>query len=78
VQKKISEAIAFQAKHWTHACAGARSLHFALPGDDEFIALSQQAADENLSAAQIKAAIKKWRAGLPAQYSINFPTVQVR
>jgi len=36
------------------------ALRFA--GDEEFVSLSQQAADENLSAAQIKAVIKKWRA----------------
>jgi hypothetical protein len=36
------------------------ALRFA--GDDEFISLSQQAADENLTASQIKAAIQKWRA----------------
>jgi hypothetical protein len=36
------------------------ALRFA--GDEEFIALSQKAADENLSPAQIKAAIQNWRA----------------
>lgn len=36
------------------------ALRFA--GDEEFIALSQKAADENLSASQIKAAIQNWRA----------------
>jgi hypothetical protein len=36
------------------------ALRFA--GDDEFISLSQQAAEQNLSASQIKAAIQKWRA----------------
>ena len=36
------------------------ALRFA--ADAEFISLSQQAADENLTASQIKAAIQKWRA----------------
>jgi hypothetical protein len=36
------------------------ALRFA--DDAEFISLSQQAADENLTAAQIKTAIQKWRA----------------
>lgn len=36
------------------------ALRFA--GDDEFVALAQQAADENLTANQIKMAIKNWRA----------------
>jgi hypothetical protein len=36
------------------------ALRFA--GDEEFIALSQKAVDENLNASQIKAAIKNWRA----------------
>lgn len=36
------------------------ALRFA--GDEEFVSLSQKAADENLSASQIKAAIQNWRA----------------
>ena len=36
------------------------ALRFA--GDDEFVALSKQAADENLGAKQIKMAIKNWKA----------------
>ena len=36
------------------------ALRFA--ADEEFIALSQKAADENLTASQIKAAIQTWRA----------------
>ena len=36
------------------------ALRFA--SDEEFIALSQKAVDENLNASQIKAAIQKWRA----------------
>jgi hypothetical protein len=36
------------------------ALRFA--GDEEFTALSQKAADENLSPSQIKAAIQNWRA----------------
>lgn len=36
------------------------ALRFA--DDEEFDALCRQSADENLSAAQIKAAIQKWRA----------------
>ena len=35
-------------------------LRFA--GDDEFVALAKQAADENLSQQQIKMAIKNWKA----------------
>jgi hypothetical protein len=35
------------------------ALRFA--SDEEFIALSQKAVDENLNASQIKAAIQKWR-----------------
>lgn len=35
-------------------------LRFA--GDDEFVALAKQAADENLSEKQIKMAIKNWKA----------------
>jgi hypothetical protein len=35
------------------------ALRFA--ADEEFIAPSQKAADENLSASQIKAAIQNWR-----------------
>jgi len=36
------------------------ALRFA--GDDEFVALAKQAADENLGNKQIKMAIKNWRA----------------
>lgn len=36
------------------------ALRFA--GDDEFVALAKQAADEDLSSKQIKMAIKHWRA----------------
>jgi hypothetical protein len=36
------------------------ALRFA--GDDEFVALAKQAADENLTGKQIKMAIKNWRA----------------
>ena len=36
------------------------ALRFA--GDDEFVALAQKAADENLEPKQIKMAIKNWRA----------------
>lgn len=36
------------------------ALRFA--GDDEFIALAQRAADENLAAKDIKMAIKNWKA----------------
>jgi FtsH-binding integral membrane protein len=36
------------------------ALRFA--GDDEFVALAKQAADENLSSKQIKMEIKNWRA----------------
>jgi len=36
------------------------ALRFA--EDEEFTSLSQQAANDNLTAAQIKAAIQKWRA----------------
>ncbi len=36
------------------------ALRFA--GDEEFVSLSQKAANENLSASQIKAAIQNWRA----------------
>jgi hypothetical protein len=36
------------------------ALRFA--DDEEFVSLSQQASNENLTAAQIKTAIKKWRA----------------
>ncbi len=36
------------------------ALRFA--GDDEFVALAKQAADENLTQKQIKIAIKNWRA----------------
>jgi len=36
------------------------ALRFA--DDEEFTTLSQQAANDNLTAAQIKAAIQKWRA----------------
>ena len=35
------------------------ALRFA--GDDEFVALAKQAADENLGSKQIKMAIKNWR-----------------
>ena len=35
-------------------------LRFA--GDDEFVALAKQAADENLSEKQVKMAIKNWKA----------------
>ena len=35
------------------------ALRFA--GDDEFVVLAKQAADENLTAKQIKMAIKNWR-----------------
>jgi hypothetical protein len=35
-------------------------LRFA--GDDEFVALAKQAADENLSQKQIKMAIRNWKA----------------
>ena len=31
-------------------------------GDDEFVALAKQAADENLSEKQIKMAVKNWKA----------------
>ena len=36
------------------------ALRFA--GDDEFVALAKQAADENMEPKQIKMAIKNWRA----------------
>ena len=36
------------------------ALRFA--GDDEFVALAKQAADENMGPKQIKMAIKNWRA----------------
>jgi len=36
------------------------ALRFA--DDEEFVSLARQASDENLTASQIKAAIKKWRA----------------
>lgn len=36
------------------------ALRFA--GDDEFVTLAKQAADENLGSKQIKMAIKNWRA----------------
>lgn len=36
------------------------ALRFA--GDDEFVALAKQAAEENMSNKQIKMAIKNWRA----------------
>jgi hypothetical protein len=36
------------------------ALRFA--GDDEFVALAKQAAEENLGSKQIKMAIKNWRA----------------
>jgi len=36
------------------------ALRFA--GDDEFVALSKRAADENMGAKEIKMAIKNWRA----------------
>lgn len=36
------------------------ALRFA--GDDEFVVLAKQAADENLDSKQIKMAIKNWRA----------------
>jgi hypothetical protein len=36
------------------------ALRFA--DDEEFVSLSQQASNENLTAAQIKTAVKKWRA----------------
>lgn len=36
------------------------ALRFA--GDDEFVALAKQAADESLSSKQIKTTIKNWRA----------------
>jgi len=36
------------------------ALRFA--GDDEFVALSKRAADENMSAKEIKMAIRNWRA----------------
>jgi hypothetical protein len=36
------------------------ALRFA--GDDEFVALAKQAADENMSSKQIKMAIKNWKA----------------
>ncbi|MEP7237764.1 MAG: DUF6526 family protein [Ferruginibacter sp.] len=36
------------------------ALRFA--GDDEFVALAQRAADESLSAKEIKMAIKNWKA----------------
>lgn len=35
-------------------------LRFA--GDDEFVALAKQAADENMSQKQIKMAVKNWKA----------------
>ena len=36
------------------------ALRFA--GDDEFVALAKQAADENMEPKQIKMAVKNWRA----------------
>jgi hypothetical protein len=41
---------------------GSQVIALRFAGDEEFIALSQKAADEHLTASQIKAAIQNWRA----------------